>query len=76
MSAEQVHLSVVEIYCESIKDLLSDGPSSASLAVQQDKELGTIISGATKACSQCGAEDPSHLPAHCSCPVNHASMLS
>ena len=48
--AEQVHLSVVEIYCESIKDLLSDGPGSTSLAVQQDKELGIIIAGATKVC--------------------------
>ena len=54
VSAEQVHLSVVEIYCERIKDLLSNGPlgGSASLAVQQDKELGIVIAGATKARSQ------------------------
>ena len=45
---------MVEIYCEPIKDLLSTGPlgGSASLAVQQDKELGIVIAGATKARSQ------------------------
>lgn len=48
MSPEQVNLSVVEIYCESIKDLLTNGPGSTNLAVQQDKELGIIIAGATK----------------------------
>ena len=46
--AVQVDLSVVEIYCESIKDLLSEGPGSTGLSVQQDKTFGIIIAGATK----------------------------
>ncbi|CAL5227935.1 g10982 [Coccomyxa viridis] len=46
----QVHLSMVEIFCESIRDLLSDGPGSTSWcpAVQRGKELGTIIARATE----------------------------
>ena len=44
----QFDLSVVEIYCESIKDLLSEGPGSTGLSVQQDKTFGIIIAGATK----------------------------
>lgn len=62
---EQVHLSMVEICCESIKDLLSNGPGSTNLAVQYDKELGTTIAGATKVSS---SEMPasSSLPSHCS----------
>ena len=46
--AEQVEISVVEIYCEVIKDLLSTSPGSASLTVQQDREHGLIIAGAVK----------------------------
>ena len=48
VSAEQVHLSVVEIYNESINDLLSNGHATNSLAVQQDNELGITFAGATK----------------------------
>ena len=62
---EQVHLSVVEIYCESIKDLLSDGPGSTNLAVQQDKELGIIIAGAARVCPRDLAGCCNHLPPHC-----------
>ncbi len=47
---------MVEIHNESIKDLLSKGPGSTSLAVQQDKELGTTIAGATKVCSLYNAQ--------------------
>ena len=46
--AEQVDISVVEIYCEIIKDLLSTSPGGASLTVQQDREHGLIIAGAVK----------------------------
>ena len=50
--AAQVLLSVVEIYCERIQDLLAPGsvPSSAgdNLAVQQDRERGVFIAGATE----------------------------
>lgn len=48
MCGVQVDLSVVEIYCESIKDLLSEGPGSTGLSVQQDKTFGIIVAGATK----------------------------
>ena len=41
---------MVEIYCESIKDLLSDDPCSGSLTVQQDREHGIIIAGALRVC--------------------------
>ena len=62
-----MHLSVVEIYCESIKDLLSDGPGSTGLAVQQDKELGIVIAGATKVHALSLAECCVHLkPEFCS----------
>ncbi len=56
LCAEQVHLSVVEIYCESIKDLLSDGSGSISLAVQQDKEAGIVSAGAFKVCFRSDAK--------------------
>ena len=46
--AEQVEISVVEIYCEVIKDLLSTSPGSAGLTVQQDREHGLVIAGAIK----------------------------
>ena len=42
---------MVEICCESIEDLLSDGPRNTGLAVQQNKELGIVLGGATKVCS-------------------------
>ena len=48
MSAEQVHLSVVEICNESIKDLLSNDQATNSLAMQQDNELGITFAGVTK----------------------------
>ena len=52
----QVHLCVVEIYCERIRDLLACSPGAGSgsgdtLVVQQDRERGIIIAGATEACS-------------------------
>ncbi len=56
---------MVEIYCESIKDLLSDSPGSTSLAVQQDKELGIIIAGATKVQPLSLAEHCNHLTPDC-----------
>jgi hypothetical protein len=51
--AAQLGISVVEIYCESIKDLLCSDPGSTSLSVQQDKEHGIIIAGATKVRQSC-----------------------
>ena len=50
----QVHLQVVEIYCERIRDLLARGAGACScpgdsLAVQQDRERGTFIAGAAEA---------------------------
>ena len=65
MITEQVHVSMVEFCCESIKDLLSDGPGSTSLALQHDKELGTIIAGATKVCSS-KLRLSTSPPSHCS----------
>ena len=48
--ALQVQLSVVEIYCERIRDLLTEGACSGdSLTVQQDRERGILIAGATEA---------------------------
>ena len=46
----QVQLSTVEIYCERIRDLLAvDACQGDSLTVQQDKERGIFIAGATEA---------------------------
>ena len=49
---EQVLVSVVEIYCERIRDLLASGgvPSTGAdnLAVQQDRERGVFVAGATE----------------------------
>eukprot|EP00887_Chlorella_sp_A99_P003296 scaffold9.g3296.t1 len=42
----RVSLSVVEIYCERVKDLLQ--PENDNLQVVQDKERGTIVQGATE----------------------------
>ncbi len=40
-------MSVVEIYCERIRDLLSDSPEQGEgLAVQQDRVRGIVIPGA------------------------------
>jgi hypothetical protein len=44
----QVNLSVVEIYCERIRDLLSDEAGSDKLVVQQDRQRGVYIAGATQ----------------------------
>ncbi|EIE18687.1 P-loop containing nucleoside triphosphate hydrolase protein [Coccomyxa subellipsoidea C-169] len=43
----QVNLSVVEIYCERIRDLLSSEAGSDNLVVQQDRQRGVCIAGAT-----------------------------
>lgn len=46
MRCMQVNLSVVEIYCERIRDLLSDEAGSDNLVVQQDRQRGVYIAGA------------------------------
>ncbi|BDA49789.1 Kinesin heavy chain [Coccomyxa sp. Obi] len=43
-----VNLSVVEIYCERIRDLLSSDAGSDNLVVQQDRQRGVYIAGATQ----------------------------
>lgn len=64
---------MVEIYCESIKDLLSVGPGSTDLSVQHDKELGTIIAGATKVCCLSDTKQAQHW--HMWCNVFHCRPL-
>jgi hypothetical protein len=48
-----VRLSVVEIYCERIRDLLD--PSRDNLAVKQDASGAIFIDGAGVACAACAA---------------------
>ncbi|KAK9802991.1 hypothetical protein WJX73_005839 [Symbiochloris irregularis] len=45
----QLSMTVVEIYCERIRDLLVDGINNANLTITQDKVRGTMIVGATEA---------------------------
>ena len=47
----QVNLSVVEIYCERIRDLLSSDSGSDNLVIQQDRQHGVYIAGATQVTS-------------------------
>ena len=49
MSCPQLTASVVEIYCERIRDLLSAEPGAGDgLAVQQDRVRGIVIAGANE----------------------------
>lgn len=57
----QVTLSVVEIYCERIRDLLSDDAAAESLTLQQDRARGMIIAGATEVIASLTLPAPLHI---------------
>lgn len=77
--AAQLDVSVVEIYCESIKDLLCSDPGSTSLSVQQDKEHGIIIAGAAKMCQSCRScsnVQRNSISHHCFCDAQTLVMTA
>jgi hypothetical protein len=51
--ARQVHLSVVEIYCERIRDLLD--PSRDNLPVKQDAQGAMFVDGRVACCAAAAA---------------------
>lgn len=62
--ARQVHLSVVEIYCERIRDLLD--PSRDNLPVKQDAQGAMFVDGGSACCAAAAAMC---VDGCCACPV-------